>query len=999
MKKGLLLIPLFLISLVASAEVISINNSTADALRLALNSANDGDIIEMSAGTYVESNSNYIAFTGKTVTVRAASGANVIVQPKVPIIISGGGKAVLKNIKIDASRLTELASWYEHVIYPNDASANNRLEMDGCEVYGYTVGKAVIACRSSYKLDSLIINNCKFYNHTTRSCVFLENTENKGLIVTNSTFYNIATGSVSFGAGIIDDRSTTAKVRVDHCTFYNVVAQSTDYAAVGKVNISDAIVSNCIFMLPTNTDGERAIRGVAQANNCLTYNYIKDSNWGIHGDVTKSNCINGKDPLFTNAASGDFSFAGNWATGSISPARGAATDGSDLGDPRWYTDETLPSTDLRDPYLLAPAKAKLTKRVALSDNNLAWDNTSDATQNGGATWKIHITRACPVSVTINNNASNTSGHCYSVEILDADGNTVGSALAEDKTNWSHSNDALSGYINIPAAGDFTVRLSNSTASSEAILAGITLSYTRGMSITIPAKLLPEDALLSTYARMGHGTVDTLYFAREGKEWESNDESYTVAGSQYVKWNIKVTKAGKYKFTANTYCKQGHNYRFIVLNQDESSTLYTKQEAEGAGSDYHNEGADWQFATDLVELAVGSYVLKMQSKSWGRVMSVVATYEGGAVTNIPGYLKAEDAILEAKKMCHEANGDIHYSSNYGVSPTEEYAYWRIHATAAYSGRIILDIPQENASGHEFHVELYSSLDGSPLSSAYEETLADGKSHHEKGLITLDQTFAIPSSGDYFVKLVNATKWSSSLLRGISIASVLEISDQNTTANTPITANDGNTVNAHLTRAFTGGMYNTICLPFDVSAAEVARVFPGAKIKELKSSSIESDGFVLNLNFDDVTSMEAGKPYLIWPTGNVSNPTFLGVTIDKDLNPIETTNADFIGNYVKDDVPAGENNFFLGAENKLFYSNTATEIDGLRAYIQVKVGSGSPAPTRARIVEQGNVATELEIIGDTLPESIRTNNVRKFILDGQLVIVKDGVYYNAFGVKVK
>ena len=71
MKKIFSIFAAMLVALVANAAVININSGTADALRIALNGAASGDVIVMAAGTYVESNSDYIAFTGKDVTVMA----------------------------------------------------------------------------------------------------------------------------------------------------------------------------------------------------------------------------------------------------------------------------------------------------------------------------------------------------------------------------------------------------------------------------------------------------------------------------------------------------------------------------------------------------------------------------------------------------------------------------------------------------------------------------------------------------------------------------------------------------------------------------------------------------------------------------------------------------------------------------------------------------------------------------------------------------------------
>ena len=231
----------------------------------------------------------------------------------------------------------------------------------------------------------------------------------------------------------------------------------------------------------------------------------------------------------------------------------------------------------------------------------------------------------------------------------------------------------------------------------------------------------------------------------------------------------------------------------------------------------------------------------------------------------------------------------------------------------------------------------------------------------------------------------------------MAPAVTIDEAETNSATVIGTNNGKAFNATLTRTLTAGRYNTICLPFAVNASEMARVFPGAKVKELTSSSIEEDGFVLNLNFDDATTLAAGTPYLIQPAATVVNPLFLGVTIDETLRPSETTNADFIGNFVKAEVPAGEDNFFLGTDNKLYYSNDATPIKGLRAYIAVKGGAG--APKRARMVMDGeNITTDIELVGNSETAPVNSN-VRKVITNGQLIVIKDGAQYNTLGIRVK
>ena len=316
-----------LVAFVANAAVININTNTPDALRKALAGAASGDVIVMAAGTYVESNSDYIAFTGKEVTVMAEPGAEVIVVPQVPVRLKSGARAEFINIKFDCGHIKDNGS-YTEIIVPADGTANKRVILDGCEFYGWKQKDyAIVHTRTDRQLDTLVINNCYFHDNLY-NCVWLRYPSIACLRITNSTFTNVATDAAAPSIGVIQVDATSGDMLIDHCTFYNCEAKNTDYGAI-KIPGGAPIVSNCIFAMPEEYANGRAIHNAAgEVKNCLTFNYTSDENTGIHSGPTITACLQA-NPLFVDAPNGDLRIQGG------SPTLGAGTEGSDLGDPRW----------------------------------------------------------------------------------------------------------------------------------------------------------------------------------------------------------------------------------------------------------------------------------------------------------------------------------------------------------------------------------------------------------------------------------------------------------------------------------------------------------------------------------------------------------------------------------------------------------------------------------------------------------------------------------------
>lgn len=64
---------------------------------------------------------------------------------------------------------------------------------------------------------------------------------------------------------------------------------------------------------------------------------------------------------------------------------------------------------------------------------------------------------------------------------------------------------------------------------------------------------------------------------------------------------------------------------------------------------------------------------------------------------------------------------------------------------------------------------------------------------------------------------------------------------------------------------GGWYS-ICLPFSLTADDINKQFKGAEFQEF--NGVEQQDKTINLKFKKVTTTEAGKPYLIKPTENIT-----------------------------------------------------------------------------------------------------------------------------------
>ena len=150
----------------------------------------------------------------------------------------------------------------------------------------------------------------------------------------------------------------------------------------------------------------------------------------------------------------------------------------------------------------------------------------------------------------------------------------------------------------------------------------------------------------------------------------------------------------------------------------------------------------------------------------------------------------------------------------------------------------------------------------------------------------------------------------------------------------------------------GKWNTLCLPFSMSAEQIAANtdFAGATLMTMdvtKKNGFDTTDGMLWLSFKEAGAIEAGVPYLVkWTSGaDITSPVFEGVTIsstapqavESSTEGLET--VQMVGTYSPVSVTADDKSIlFLGDANTLYYSTVDRQIRSCRAYFSVPYING-------------------------------------------------------------
>ena len=216
-----------------------------------------------------------------------------------------------------------------------------------------------------------------------------------------------------------------------------------------------------------------------------------------------------------------------------------------------------------------------------------------------------------------------------------------------------------------------------------------------------------------------------------------------------------------------------------------------------------------------------------------------------------------------------------------------------------------------------------------------------------------------------------------------------------------------IDVNLVRPLQGGMYNTICLPFDLNVNNLATnhpyynatvlAFNGATISTINNES------VLELNFVSTDGViNHSTPYLIRPQSDISS----GVRFDNIiLQPVyefpapkylvEKNDINYLGVMGKGGFsfdPNEEIVLILVSDNRLAQLSSGGTINGFRGLFYFKKGV-IPAGAVVKLTERKDTPTSLI---DAQGEVV---DVEKFLREGRVYIRMGETLYTIDGVKVE
>lgn len=201
-----------------------------------------------------------------------------------------------------------------------------------------------------------------------------------------------------------------------------------------------------------------------------------------------------------------------------------------------------------------------------------------------------------------------------------------------------------------------------------------------------------------------------------------------------------------------------------------------------------------------------------------------------------------------------------------------------------------------------------------------------------------------------------------------------------------------VDVTVNRTVKADEWNTICLPFSMSAEQVASAFgQDAQLGDFDGCILNDNGNSHNIsvNFVETEAIEANHPYILKVSSEITQFTIEHVDVEPDVNPMtekggivvagEMLYDRFIGTYVANTI-VPENALVLSG-NKFWKSKGQTKTKALRGYFKLQESLvNNNQEVKLAFTSSDGITTDIEIIQ---PNNSPTNSNIIHTMDGRTV----------------
>ena len=398
------------------------------------------------------------------------------------------------------------------------------------------------------------------------------------------------------------------------------------------------------------------------------------------------------------------------------------------------------------------------------------------------------------------------------------------------------------------------------------------------------------------------------------------------------------------------------------------------------------------------LAAGSSAIIFNIKETDSYKATTKSYTLNVTELVPASLDftfdgGKAAVKEEDGMSHNGLG-----SDYSASPKLKFDDTNDYMMIAFNdepGKLNYTVKNNGFSGGTFDV--LESADNKAYTIVKSHTTIEGS---QKESVSLKST-------SRFVKFVYTEKKSGNV--GLGDISITKKEAEPEIADAPVTTADDGAVawaTSTYTREVATGKLSTICLPYDATVEGAIVYTLDGKVS--KGGKVKSLSFVIAGDTEDESHvLKAGVPYIYKATDDAQTFTKTGNSASA-VAPKAGCEG-FVGTYSEFMLPVGD--FFLRTNGgKQEFCKAGDYGDG-KSYIIVRAFKcyiSSLDNIRETSAENTHEAAHRLVIGTWTDEAtgittLDTDSVEpadgKYIEDGRVVVIKNGIKYNINGQRIK